>query len=550
VAMPKSIIWGEMKLIKHNDKILIEFDFNYKILEKVKSISGAKFYRKISKKLSTGKVKTKKNVWLAPITSENLKFLEELGFEIGKSIVKPKPKKKLPIVPIVKIKGLNANLYPYQQVGVGFIQQHHGRALLADDMGLGKTLQAIAWLQHNPHINPTLIICPSSVKVNWQREIEKFTGNSSISTLSGRTPYKVDSDYIIINYDIVSYWRKHLLSMGIQAMVLDEIHYLGNADSKRSKAVKGLSKKIDCVIGLSGTPIENKVDNLWHPVSLIDNTIFPSKWDFRKRYCGLRDVPYGCGKAWDGATNLGELNQILTENVMIRRLKTDVLKDLPSLTTSTMPIEIDNRKEYIKARDDFTAWLEEKGKDASKASILTQIEPLKQLAAVGKMKQSFDFIDNLIESTGKVVVMCTHKSIINELEKRYKKSCVKVDGSVTGAKRQKAIDDFMKMKDKKVFLGNIIASGVGVDGLQRVCSDMVFFEYPWNPSQYAQARDRINRIGQTSKVSVWNLVSKDTIEEDILTILASKQKIFDKLIDGKGSKGTDPLKLLLNKMKG
>jgi len=539
-----------LKAISHEGKMLLEFSFNYSTLAKVKTLKGAVFKSKVSKKMSNGKVKHKKNVWLCPITAENLKLAESFGFEIGKSISKPKPKKKRVIKPIKEVGGLKANLYPYQQIGVGFVEANHGRALIADDMGLGKTLQAIAWLQLNKPIRPALILCPSSVKFGWRKEIEKFTGCKNISVLSGRAPYEVTGEYIIINYDIISYWRKYLLSLGIKAMVLDEVHYLGNPDSKRSKAVNGLSKKIDNVIGLSGTPIENKVDNLWHPVKLIDPTLFPSKWEFRKRYCGLRDVPYGCGKAWDGATNIGELNTILTESIMIRRLKTDVLKDLPSLTTTTIPIETDNRKEYVKARDNFVEWLEDKGKDVSKASILTQIEPLKQLAAMGKMKQSFDYIDNLIESTGKVVIMCTHKSVIGELEKRYKKKCVKVDGSVTGVKRQKAIDDFMSKKEVEVFLGNIIASGTGIDGLQKVCSNMVFFEYPWNPSQYVQARDRINRIGQKSKVAIWNLVSKDTIEEDILAILDSKQKIFDKLIDGKGKKGKDPLKLLLNKMKG
>ena len=529
--------------------MLLEFAFNYNTLAKVKTLKGAVFKSKVSKKLSNGKVRHKENVWLADITHDNLKNAEAWGFEIGKSITAPKPKKKIAVKPIEKVDGLNANLYPYQQVGVGFVEKNQGRALIADDMGLGKTLQAIAWLQHNKPIRPALILCPSAVKFGWKREIEKFTGCKKISVLSGRTPYEVTGDYIIINYDIVSYWRKYLLTIGIKAMVLDEVHYLGNADSKRSKAVNGLSKKIDCVIGLSGTPIENKVDNLWHPVKLIDPLIFPSKWDFRKRYCGLRDVPYGCGKAWDGATNIGELNSILTDSIMIRRLKTDVLKDLPALTTTTVPIEIDNQKEYIKARDNFVEWLVENEKDATKASVLTQIEPLKQLAALGKMKQGLDYIDNLVESTGKVVIMCTHKSVIGELEKRYKKKCVKVDGSVTGTKRQKAIDDFMNNDSVEVFLGNIIASGTGIDGLQRVCSNIVFFEYPWNPSQYAQARDRINRIGQKSKVSVWNLVSKDTIEEDILAILDSKQKIFDELIDGKGKKGKDPLKLLINKMK-
>lgn len=538
-----------MKIIKFNNQILLEFSFNYDTLAKVKTLKGAVFKSKVSKKLSTGKVKHKKNVWLADITHENLKNAESWGFEISKSISKPKPKKKRVIKPIKKVDGLKANLYPYQQIGVGFVQANHGRALIADDMGLGKTLQAIAWM-HLVKPAPALILCPSAVKYGWKREIEKFTGCKNISVLSGRKPYEVTGDYIIINYDIISHWRKYLLTLGIEAMVLDEVHYLGNPDSKRSKAVNGLSKKIDKVIGLSGTPIENKVDNLWHPVKLIDPTLFPNKWDFRKRYCGLRDVPYGCGQAWDGATNIDELNTILTESIMIRRLKTDVLKDLPKLTTTTIPIEVDNMKEYVKARDNFVEWLEENEKDASKASVLTQIEPLKQLAAHGKMKQSLDYIDNLIESTGKVVVMCTHKSIINELEKRYKKKCVKVDGSVTGAKRQKAIDDFMNKKEVEVFLGNIIASGIGIDGLQKVCSNIVFFEYPWNPSQYAQARDRVNRIGQKSSVSVWNIVAKDTIEEDILAILDGKQKIFDKLIDGAGKKGGDPLKLLLKKMKG
>ena len=221
---------------------------------------------------------------------------------------------------------------------------------------------------------------------------------------------------------------------------------------------------------------------------------------------------------------------------MLRRKKKDVLKELPAKVWSFIPMELDNRKEYVQAENNFIKWVHEtKGKDAAEkargAEVLSSIEALKQLAVKGKLEQAMDWIEDFLQSGKKLVVFATHKFVIQTLVDEFPDISVKVDGSVSMKKRQEVVDQFQKDKKIKLFIGNIKAAGVGIT--LTAASDVAFLELPWTPGELEQASDRVHRIGQNDSVSIYYLLAHETIEDKIATMIDNKRKILDGILDGK-----------------
>ena len=540
----RGVLLKTAKLIKENT-IKITFPFNTTDLLKVKSLEG-RLYHPDSKS------------WSCPVSLENIEMLQSFEFLLDEELKKIHSKKQL-IVPIdslkeMKIPGLKGQLLPYQNKGVTFINQKEGRVLLADEMGLGKTIQVLAWLQLHPELRPVIIVVPASLKLNWQREINKWmSDNYRTEILSGSTPHTLNTnlvDIFIINYDVLPFWIGRFERIQSKVLVTDECHYFKNNNAKRTKAVLKLGKLIPHVLALSGTPITNRPVEIFNAVNLIDSTLFPSRWGFLHKYCGAKHNGFG----WDfnGATNTKELHERLINSIMIRRKKKDVLKELPDKTRSFIPIELNNDKEYKNAEKDFIQWIREnKGKiaanKASNAMALTEIETLKQLAVKGKMKQVINWINDFLESGEKLVIFAVHHFVIDMLMKEFKEIAVKVDGSVTGINRQKAVDKFQTNRNTKLFIGNIKAAGVGIT--LTATSKVVILELPWTPGELEQAIDRVHRIGQENKVIAYFLLALDTIEEKIAALLDKKRKILDSVLDGVDSEQESLLTELINEYK-
>lgn len=526
-----------------------------------------------------------KKCWVLPLSVSNCIVLLEKNYFFKKELrewyhanrdKKPVSKSDL------KIEGLQGNLIPFQAEGVVQVEHWNGRAVIADEMGLGKTVQALAWLQLRKDARPCVIICPASLKLNWQKEALKWMDGVEVIVLSGREAKRPNkADLYIINYDIVDYWLPVFFEIGIQAVILDEMHYIKKAGTKadpvkRTRAVMKLCKGVPHVIGLTGTPIENKALELYNPIRIINPNLFPSEWLFKHRYCGAKHN--GFGWTFNGATNTQELHKILTEQVMVRRLKKDVLKDLPDKQYSFIPFEIENKKEYQKAYHDFLEWLgddtEKKVKESlkdlkgilqgvnivdsekmaelkqeriDKANALSQIETLKQLAVIGKLNGCLDWVMDFLENDEKLVVFATHKFVIDAVMKRFNKIAVKVDGSVSIQKRQDAVDAFQNNKKVRLFVGNIQAAGVGLTLTS--ASNVAFLEYPWTPGGLNQAIDRCHRIGQKNCVGVHFLTAVNTIDENIIQMLHNKQGLADSVLDGKMLENTALLSDLINKFK-
>ena len=524
------------RAVKNGDNIDIFFPFSWEDIEQVKTLSGRKFN-------SSGKF------WSCPITIGAIEKLMSWHFHIDPFLIDLIEKTKLNVKDVTEIDvlGLKGTLYPFQKKGVAFIEAKQGRALIADEMGLGKTIQALAWLQLHPEIRPALIVVPASLKLNWKKEAEQWMGNPQVQILSGKTPYSLTGKIIIINYDILAEWVNALLEVDFKSVIFDEIHYIKNNQAKRTKAAKRIGRKISSVIGLTGTPIVNRPIEGFNAIKMINPNIVSNQMDYGFKFCGAHHNGFG----WDfnGATNTEELHELLVNTIMLRRLKKDVLHDLPDKVYSYVPMELDNEDEYFRAEANFISFVKEsKGAAAayraSNAEALAEIEGLKQLAVKGKIKAALTWIEDALDSNGKLVVFCTHKFVVDELMAKFESIAVKIDGSVSGEQRQLAVDRFQNDPTVRLFVGNIKAAGVGIT--LTASSNVVFLELPWTPGDLSQAEDRCHRIGQEDSVNVYYLLAFNTIEEKIAKMIDRKRKVLDAVLDGKVTEEKSLLSELIN----
>lgn len=560
----KNILTGAMEVVIH-------FPFNQEDLKIVRSIPGRKF-------IVTAKSQGSKKYWTAPFNGRTIQILMQNGWGFDSTTEEYLKKVSLHVKQRNKeneglLQLLPKELYPFQIEGVRQLMKWGGRALLADDMGLGKTVQSLMWLKLNSTKIPAIIITPASLKYNWERECRKWLKTGKISILSGTTPTNIYNDIIIINYDIVQYWLKHLLSISYQTIILDECHYIKNAKAQRTKAVKALCKGTKHIIALSGTAILNRPIELFNTLHILNPHVFPSRWNFAHKYCNAKHTGFG----WDfsGASNMEELHSILKNHFMIRRKKQDVLKELPDKTYNYIPIEISNRKEYDCAEEEFIQFvirniskelndteialqkelgyinialnkeeiIQEKINSISKAEALVKIGYLQQLATKGVISQVKEWIYNFLENDEKLVLFATHTQFINEIVHEFKDISVKIDGSIPVAQRQQIVDEFQNNEKIKLFIGNIKAAGVGITLTSS--SNVAFLEYPWSPGDLTQAEDRCHRIGQKNNVNIHYFIAKDTIVEEMISLLNEKQKVIDGILDGKSQNNENLINELL-----
>ena len=506
--------------------IKITFPFDHMDLRRVKLITGRKYN-------PDGKY------WTVPICEFSIDCLKASKFDIDPAIFKYMKQDRTNIdtlQPMKDIAGLKKELYAFQKKGVAFIEAKQGRALVADDQGLGKTAQALAWLQMHPELIRTLVVVPASVKLNWKNETKMWMTKPDTEILNGTKPYGLSSKIVIINYDILKAWADTIIAWAPQLIIADEIQYCKSSSTLRTKALKKIAKNVPHFIALSGTPIVNRPVEFYNAIKFVEPTLFPNYWHFTDRYCGRKHNGFG----WDfnGATNTQELHEILTSTIMIRRLKKDVLTELPDKIRSFFPLEMSKSglKEYQFAEKNFIAWVRQnKGAEAaervSNAKVLAEIEGLKQLAVKAKMAHAIDWIQDFLDTGEKLVVFATHKFVIDELMDTFGNKAVKIDGSVSGTNRQLAVDKFQNEANTRLFVGNIQAAGVGIT--LTAASNVAFLELPWSPAATEQAGDRCHRIGQKNTVNIYYLLAEDTIEERIAKLLDAKRVVLAQIMDGK-----------------
>lgn len=426
------------------------------------------------------------------------------------------------------------------------MEDFNGRGTLVHDMGLGKSFAAYLYALRNV-TGPIVVVCPAVVKIGWAREAEKHLGRMA-EVLYGRTPYPLTrrrNAIYVVNYDIlftsgrsVRSWADELKQLRPVLIVLDEYQRIRSHTAKRSKACKQLCEWVPKVLGLSGTPIEKRPMDLWFPLSIINPTLFPSRWSFGLHFCaGYKDT-YGWN--YEGASNTEELNRILLDSVMDRRRREDVLKDLPTKTRTVLPIELcpKDTREYNWAVADFLAWLRDKSKEkalrALSGEAMLRIGYLKRLAAELKLPLVIDWLRDFLDSDRKLLLFGVHNRILRDgIYPVFRRQSVLVNGEITGTKRQAAIDRFNNDPDCRIMVGNILAAGVGWSCTS--ADAVAFAELDWLPSSHLQAEERCRGIGRGTgrPVDSYWLVASGTIEESLCSRLQKRADVIARVVDGK-----------------
>jgi SWI/SNF-related matrix-associated actin-dependent regulator 1 of chromatin subfamily A len=466
---------------------------------------------------------------------------------------------------IVKFEN-NINRYPtlyrHQKDGVKFLLEKSFESsgiIVADEMGLGKTKMSIVFCEIR-NFKKIIVVCPASLKYNWEREIVTVNNYASVCILPQHVPDE-NTKYFIINYDILikefdfeKLLKKDTFKITVKedsflakykfdAMLLDEAHYLKNQTSKRSKVIVELSNMIDITIPISGTPLKNKTKDIFNLLKIIKHPLGNSFFNFGRRYCN--GYENGFGWNFDGSSNTTELYEKLN-SVILRRLKKDCL-DLPEKIINEVFIDLsaNMKKVYYNAFQEYLTFVRDVklvNKNTVEVNIainsiiqaeeLVKITLLKQICSISKADMLKEKIDDMLEEDPerKIVIFSQFNEIINLLYAHYEKISVKLTGATSQTNRQKAVDNFQNDEKVRLFIGNLQAGGVGIT-LAR--SDTVIFtDLAWTPSEHEQAMDRLHRIGQKNNVNVFFFITKDTIEEDIYRLLKAKSKNINKIIDG------------------
>ena len=439
----------------------------------------------------------------------------------------------------------------YQLQAVRAIQhKFDGRALLADEMGLGKSLESLVALDRNKtFMLPALVICPASLKWNWQHEA-KIHINMAADVLEGRTPPPKrqlrdrSSSLLIINYEILTPWMDFLKKLDPQLVIIDEVHRIKSNKAICTSNVQQICKYTPHLLALSGTPMTNQPAELFTTLKLLWPDAFPSFPAFAMRYSNPEINAWGT--TYKGGRNLPELHQKLKDLGMIRRTKEQVLHELPSVSTNVVPVRLDRKqaKEYQSAQSNFLAWLRKKVKSkkkvaaATRAQRLVKIGYLRRLAGELKMAHLHSWIDNFLDSERgeeKLIVFGIHKNILKPLHERYKSLSILIDGDVGGKKRHLALEEFRHQTQRMIAFVNIQAGGVGLN--MQEANHVLFAELPWTPAEVDQAISRAHRMGQKRNVQVYFLISENTIESKLCKLLLTKQDLSEQTLDGKTEGG-------------
>jgi SNF2 family DNA or RNA helicase len=434
-------------------------------------------------------------------------------------------------------------LYKFQRKGVNLLHYFDGRAVLADEMGLGKTVQSLVYADE-ANAWPALVIVPADLKINWDRECWKHIGKRA-HILEGLTPprrFRLMHPIVIINYDILRGWMEVLTQIDWKILVADEAHKLVNRDTLQSKLTVQLGRRCDKILLLTGTPMMNKIAELFVLLNLVRPDVWPSFHSFAERHCRPVWKPWG---RWEykGAENLDVLHHQMKKHCLVRRLYKDVFKDLPKQTRITVPVTLsrEDMKEYREAETDFIGWLTKKSLrlalKARSAERLVRMNYLRQLVTRMKVGPVVKWIEEFVaESDEKLMIFSPlNESILVPLYERYRHQSLLVTGKVSSKKRQYLYDQFNEDKHIRFLFGNTIAAGkgwncyaTGVNAHAGLC---------WNPASHNQADKRAHGIGrgkEGSKSRAYYLATINTIEEDICLINQTKQRHFNAAIEGRG----------------
>ena len=422
---------------------------------------------------------------------------------------------------------LGGELRPFQRAGVAYALQAR-RTFLADEQGLGKTVQALAALEADDAW-PAIVVCPASLKLNWQRESERWLPHRSVTVVSGTVAVAPAADLTIVNYDIVHAHRVRLALRKPKALVLDESHYVKNPRAKRTQAVRRLADALppDALrLALTGTPVMNHADELIAQLRIIGRLEdFGSGARFARRFQGI------------GAEE--RIHWHLRRSCFVRRAKADVLPQLPAKRQVAVPVALDNEREYRLAEQDVIAWLREQPLDlreldrkvaaALRAERLAQLNALRRLASRGKGGAAMAWIEDFLASDEPLVVFAGHREMQERLVERFP-GALHLLGRDSMPAREAAVQAFQAGEAQLLVCATRVA-GQGITLTH--ASNVAFLDLEWTPAMHDQAEDRCHRIGQHDAVTAWYLLAAKTIDETMIELIDRKRRVVDAVTDGR-----------------
>lgn len=457
---------------------------------------------------------------------------------------------------------IHAELRPYQQIGFQWLcslEKFGFGGILADDMGLGKTLQVLTFLAAHPGTH-MLVVCPASLVYNWEAECQRFYPSAQVMTLAGSLATRKKQigkwdkqDIIITSYDLLKRDIDFYTDLKFDYMVIDEAQYIKNASTQAAKAVKTIA--CNCRFALTGTPIENRLSELWS----IFEFLMPGYLFSYKRFKEELEGPIAESKDEDARLRLSRL----VRPFILRRLKKDVLKELPDKVEEVIYARMEGEQNSLyQAREKqllmTLAGQTEAEFKTQKLQILAEITALRQICCdpsliyenythdSAKTKTCIEVVENAVSSGHKLLLFSQFAAMLERLYDLLRKRGLRIfmlTGKTSKEERRRLVTEFQN-GNADVFLISLKAGGTG---LNLTAADMVIHYDPWwNLAAQNQATDRAYRIGQDNKVTVLRLIVKGTIEERILKMQEDKQNLADSIIseDGVSISGFDKEQLI------
>ena len=396
-----------------------------------------------------------------------------------------------------------------------------------------------------------LIICPASLKINWQREIENYT-DRSVYIAEGKH-FSTEHDFVIVNYDILKNFydlkdkeNSLITKSNFELIIIDEAHYIQNGQAQRTKLVNSFVKSVDKLWLLTGTPMTSRPMNYYNLLFLIESPVAQNWMAYAIRYCQGYQFTAGHRKIWNtsGASNLEELRD-RTSRQVLRRLKTEVL-DLPDKIISPIYLRLKS-KLYEGLMGEYYDWYKNKKEESSSLTVqFSKLMKVRQVIAEEKINDTIELAQNIIDQDKKVIIFTNFTDTLQKIHNHFGKQSVYLDGSCSKPQRQYAVDQFQENDKIKVFVGNLKAAGVGITltaGEAVIMNDLSFV-----PSDHDQAQDRAYRYGQKNSVSVYYPIFENTIEGVIYDMLSKKKNIIDTVMGDNIEDKGDFIELLMNKI--
>ncbi|MGZ6644046.1 MAG: DEAD/DEAH box helicase [Solirubrobacteraceae bacterium] len=423
---------------------------------------------------------------------------------------------------------LGGELAPFQWAGVRYALDAR-RCFLADEQGLGKTVEALAALEADGAY-PAIVVCPASLKLNWEREAARWLPHRSVAVVQGRSAVPPTGDITILNYEVVSAHREQLGRLRPRALVVDEAHLCKNPRAKRTQAVRRLAQAVapeGLRLALTGTPVLNHAEELISQLRVLGR---------------LEDFGSGARFAQQFRGELSEerLHWHLRRRCFVRRVKRDVLPQLPAKRQVVVPVAIDNRREYKLAEEDVIAWLREQPLNLSelnakiaatlRAERLAQLGTLQRLAARGKLHAALAWIHDFLASGEPLVVFCRHIEVQEAVLEHFPGALHLLGRDALG-EREEAVQAFQDPAGPQLI---VAATRVAAQGITLTrASNVAFLELEWTPAMHDQAEDRCHRIGQRDAVTAWYLLAAETIDETMARLIEHKRGLVAAVTDGR-----------------